>query len=397
MVISALINRFELAVAAGGSEALLGRAVALAPPEQGDRRLGEVSAAAEAQGVRKGLKLGEALGRCPELVLIPADPVGAAAEWERVLVALEAIGAAVEAPQLGQAMFQADGLLRMHGGLDRLIRATSKAVGRPVRLGVAPGPFSAAVAAATARPRRPVRVAAGEQGARRFLASQPVGLLVRDRRTEKLPQLLERFGIDRLGELAAMRRSDIADRFGKAGIAAHNLAQGRDVRVVPRVIPLAIAESINLPESAGAGGPQLLHALDLLVGRLLARPERDGLTFRSVELSAELDSGGTWRRSLCFREALADRERIRIALSQMFDGLPAPARSLRLAAVQFGPPTADQKSLLDEPAEARIERLRQAILQTRAAAGRDSALRAVAVEPNSRLPERRMALVPFEV
>jgi len=83
-------------------------------------------------------------------------------------------------------------------------------------------------------------------------------------------------------------------------------------------------------------------------------------------------------------------------LSHVFTGLPAPAKSLRLAAIEFGPPTADQQSLLCEPAAARIDRLRQAILQTRAAAGPDSALRAVEVEPQSRLPERRMALVPFE-
>ena len=394
MVISVLINRFGLVVAAGGSEVLLGRPVALAPPEQGDRRLGEVSASAEAQGVRPGLTLGEALGRCPELMLIPPDPVGAAAEWERVLAALEDIGALLAAPGLGRAVFEASGLLRMHRGLERLLAATSRAVGRPVRLGVAAGQFAATAAAASARPRHPVVVGGGEQGAKQFLAPQPVGQFGGDHRTAKLVPLLERFGINRIGDLAAMSRHDIADRFGAAGIVAYDLAQGRDTRVVARSVPLAIAEAIELPEACG--GQQLAHALGLLVARLLARPERDGLTLRSVEVSAELDSGGTWRRELCFRESLADRDRIELALSHVFTGLPAPAKSLRLAAIEFGPPTADQQSLLCEPAAARIDRLRQAILQTRAAAGPDSALRAVEVEPQSRLPERRMALVPFE-
>ena len=345
--------------------------------------------------MRAGLTLGEAVGRCPELILIPPDPVGAAAEWERVLHALEGIGALVSAPGLGRAAFEANGLLRMHGGLGRLLVATSRAVGRPVRMGVAAGQFAAAAAAASARPRRPVVVGDGEEGAMRFLASQPVRLFDRDTRTAKLVPLLERLGINRIGDVAAMRRADIADRFGAAGLTAHDLAQGRDSKLLPRTIPLAIAESIELPEAAS--GQQLAHALGILTARLLARPERDGLTLRSVEVSAVLDSGGTWRRGSCFREPSANRERIAIALSHVFDALPAPARSLRLAAVEFGPPTADQQSLLDEPAQARIERLREAILQTRVAAGPGSALRAVEVEPQSRLPERRMALVPFEV
>lgn len=394
MVVSVLITRFELTVATGGSEPLLGRAVALAPPDSRDAGLGEVSATAEARGVRRGMRIGEAIGRCPELVLVPPDPVGAGIEWERVLSAIEGIGAAVASPGPGRALFEADGLLRLHGGIRGLLSATSGAVGRPVRLGVAAGQFAASVASTAARPRRPVVVDGGEDGARRFLAPRSVRLLDRDRRTSSLPTELERLGLHRLGDLASMSADAIADRFGRSGMVARELALGRDSRLLPRTVPLALAESLELPESAA--GSQLVHALDLLAGRLLARPELDGLTLRSVEVSARLDSGGTWRRRICFREALGDCRRMMLALTTVFDGLPSPAAELRLAATSFGPPVADRQGLFAEPTEVRIERLRQAILQSREAAGPESALRAVAVEPGSRLPERRMALVPFE-
>lgn len=394
MVVSVLITRFGLTVAAGGREPLIGRPLALAPPERGDGRIGEVSPVAEAAGVRSGMQLGEALGRCPELDLVPADPVGAALEWERVLAALEGIGAAVASPCHGHALFEADGLLRMHGGLRGLLAAASRAVGRPVRLGVAEGAFAATAASVSARPRRPVTVEGGEQGAARFLASHPVRLLERDPRTAALPDLLERLGIERLGELARIPADAIADRFGRSGILARELALGRDSRLIPRTAPIALAEEVDLSESTD--GSQLGHALDLLARRLLARPERDGLTLRSVELSAALETGGTWARTACFREPLDEHGRIAMVLAGTAVAIPAPARSLRLAAVEFGPPTAERRSLLEEPAEARIERLRQAILQSRAAAGPEAALRAVEVAPQSRLPERRMMLVPFE-
>jgi protein ImuB len=42
-------------------------------------------------------------------------------------------------------------------------------------------------------------------------------------------------------------------------------------------------------------------------------------------------------------------------------------------------------------------RLREAIRQVRAAAGPGAALRILAVDPDSRVPERRAVLTPFEV
>src|SRR6195256_1596399 len=53
--------------------------------------VGEVSLAAEAFGVHPGMRLGEALARCPRLTLVPPDPAGVADLWERLLVRLESM------------------------------------------------------------------------------------------------------------------------------------------------------------------------------------------------------------------------------------------------------------------------------------------------------------------
>jgi protein ImuB len=52
----------------------------------------------------------------------------------------------------------------------------------------------------------------------------------------------------------------------------------------------------------------------------------------------------------------------------------------------------EQDRAADRPA--RAARLREAIAQVRAVAGRDAALRAVCVDPDSRVPERRVVLSP---
>lgn len=397
MIVCVLLPRFELTVAAGGPGALAGRAIALAPEPGREQRIGEASGAAQALGVHQGLPLGEALARCPALELVNPDPLGAASAWEQVLCALEAIGAAVEAQRPGIAYFEANGLRGLHGGADELvIAAARRAIARPARLGAAPSRFCALAAATRARARRTI-VVRGDGGgaARAYLAPLPIALLRARERTAALVEPLERLGVRTLGELAALGPDALADRFGTAGVLAHRLALGEDERLRPRSPFQLITEALELDESAS--GPQLQRALELLVDRLLARRERRGRTLGAVTLGARLVGGGTWRQRVVFREALADPRRMRLALSGRLDQLPAPAEALMLVAERFGPPCGGQRALLEESHELRRARLREAIAQARVAAGPEAALRALAVDPDSHVPERRVVLTPFEL
>src|SRR5919199_1677428 len=83
MIVCVLLPRFALAVAAGGREALAAGPVALAPELGREQLIGEASAAAEAYGVRAGLRLGEALARCPTLRLAAPHPGRLGREWGR--------------------------------------------------------------------------------------------------------------------------------------------------------------------------------------------------------------------------------------------------------------------------------------------------------------------------
>jgi protein ImuB len=353
------------------------------------------------------MRLGEALARCPRLTLVPPDPAGVADAWERLLVRLESIGASVEPERPGLVCFDAAGLLRLLGGLDGVLAATRRALKVPARFGVAPTRFAAVAAAANARVRRPeivgnrqrngpaVRTAIGQTAARAYLAPLPVSLLRARPVLADLPEALERLGIKTLGELAALSPGALADRFGKAGLLAHELASGGDGALRPRPAREFLREELELPEAAS--GIQLERGLGLLIDRLLARRERRGRTLRSVVLSAALvERGGTWREQVVFREALSDPTRMRLALAPRLALLPAPAVKIRLAVERFGPPTSDQRALIEDPAEARAARLREAIRQARAAAGPDAAMRVLEVDPGSRVPERRAVLAPFE-
>ncbi len=414
MIACVLLPRFALTTAIGDRSELLQAPSALAPEPGGAQQVGEVSPAAEAFGVRPGLRLGESLARCPELTLVPPDPAGVADRWERLLVRLESMGAAVEPERPGLACFDTGGLLRLHGGrtpagdeseqLAGVLAAARRALRIPARFGVAPSRFAAVAAATRARSRRPEIVLRraglgrrldGRALARAYLAPLPVALLRARPALTELPEALERLGVGTLGELAALPAATLADRFGQAGLLAHKLASGGDSALSPRPPGEFLREILELPEAGS--GVQLERGLGLLIDRLLARHERRGRTLRAVVLSAVLvEQGGTWREQVVFREALSDSLRMRLALVPRLALLPAPAETLRLAVARFGPPASDQRALLEAPGAARAARLREAIRQARVAAGPEAALRVLTVDPDSRFPERRAVLAPYE-
>jgi protein ImuB len=414
MVVCVYLPRFELVVAAGGPQALAGRALAIAPAPA-SQRVGEVSGAAEAFGVQAGMPMGEALARCPELCLVPADPLGVSQAWEETVRALEGMGASMELERAGLAYFEAVGLRGVYGSEQGAIAAARRAcrstIGRrPARMGAGPTRFCALAAALTVRSRRAMVV--DERRAHRYLAAQPLSLLRFREETEALVEPLSRLGVRTLGELAAFTRDAVTDRFGAPGALAHRLASGEDGPLRTRLLEDRLEEGMKLGESSSGGG--LERVLGVLVDRLLARPERRGRTLGAVTLSARLVEGGTWQERVVFRQALSDATRMRLALSARLAVLPAPAEELHLGVERFGPPGGEQRRLPQsgrseivgsaaDPAlravscgdEERRERLREAVGQMRAVAGRDAALRALCVDLDSRVPERRVMLTSF--
>lgn len=393
-VICALIPRFQLASAVAGASEALASPSALAPEPGAAQLIGEVSEPAERLGLRAGMRIGEALSRCPGLALIQPDPELAIRSWEGVIARLERIGARVESGAPGEAYFSSGGLHRLWGGLEGVLgRARSELEGADaasvagVRLGAAPSRFCAYAAA------RAHEGIVPDGGARAFLSPLPVSLLHgRLAGGEDLPNNLERLGIATLGALAALPRDAVADRFGSIGLRALALARGRDAPLRPRAPAERIAAEIELPEAVS--GPQLERAAQALIARLLAHRARRGRTIRVLAVSARLAQGGGWRREAALRRPSADPERLALVLRPHLALLPAPAAVLRLEAPALGAEEADQLSMAG-PEQRRREQIAEAVRQVRAAGGSEAVLRVIDADPGSRLPERRAVLIPF--
>jgi len=405
-----LIPRFSLIAAIGDRREILTGPAALAPEPGAEQSIGEVTGAAEAFGVKPGMSLSEALGRCPALTLIPSDPARAESAWEMTLRRLEGIGAAVEPARAGEVFFELDGLRGLWGPrAENVLARCGQAAGRSARLGGGPSRFCAYAAAASTR-RKPSRqgkpaptVVPGRAEAS-FLSPLPTDLLrgrlsglggrpedARD--ADRLVATLQRLGITTLGTLASLPRVAVADRLGRLGLRAQDLAFGIDRPLRPRAPHEELEQSLGLPEAAYS--QQLERALEMLIERLLADPRRRGRTIRALRIEARLAGGGSWRTETTMRSATASSQRLRLALIPRLGELPAPASVLTLRASGLGPVGAgEQGSLGDDPCERRRKLIDEAVRQARAAGGRDAVLRVLDVDPDSRLPERQMTLVP---
>jgi protein ImuB len=394
MIACLLIPGFELRAALRSRPGLELAAAALAPPPGTEQLLGPVTTAAEAAGVRAGMRLGEALATCPELVLVDPDPATVEREWEGVLRRLEDAGLAVEAIEPGVVVFETKGVERLYGGVAAALQRALAAVGTAwdPRAGAAGRRFAALAAASVARPGQ-ILVVDGK-GERDFLAPLPLSLLPlpQDRYEE-----LEGLGVRKLGELAALPGGAVAERLGPEGRRAWKLARGGDRhRVRGRAPTTDLAEALSFPEAV-ANELTLRRALVALLDRLLARPERAGRPFRKVAIAARLVSGGSWRRTVTLRDATAERSRLRAALGPKLVELPGPVLELRLEAVQLADHTGTQLALVEPAGKELGGKLREGLRQVKASTGSGSVCAVVEVAPWSRIPEARALVVPREV
>jgi protein ImuB len=393
VIVAVLIPRFPLLIALRRARRSGEAPVALGPPPGAPQTLGMCTPAAEERGVRAGLRVGEALARCPDLELVAPDPDAVAEADERLLAALEAMGAAVEPVEAGAARFDARGLERMHGGLHAVLRRARAAlpVGAGGRVGAAPTGFGALQAAREADPRRPEVV--GAERLADFLAPLPASRLPLDPRAL---EVLDALGLRTLGQVAALPRAAMLDRLGFPGLRAWRLARGEgDGPLRPRRPPEPLEAAFRFPEPVGAR-PALEAAARLLLTELAGAARGRGRALRGLVLRARLADGGSWTRALALREATADPQRLAVAALPHLAEISAPVETLVVRGDASGALGGRQLTAIETGAEERGRRAREAVRQVRAAQGPESVLRLVELEPWTQMPERRWALVPYD-
>jgi protein ImuB len=413
-----------------------------------------------ALGVRRGQPLGTAHRLAPEAVFLDPDPVAETAALEAALERLAAFSPGIAGltdptdPAFGRIEIQLDGLERLWGPEPELVARIRRALvpilpGTP-RAGIAGTRFAALVAAATPsftpfttpgggkRQDRPVprhlpppvvRAARGDAGAVHnttpggiwrenaarearsgrmsapfvsippggeadFLGPLHAGLLSGD---PEVRARLARFGLRRIGQVAAIPRSALVARFGREGELLHARARGEETDPFrPRRAPERMSLALPVEPAVEELEPLrfLLHRLvATLADQLLAR----GMATATVRLRLELDLAFADRGtspSIDIEQRLpeptAEAEAIERLLVARLERTPPPAPVARLGLeLAEVAPAAGQQLALFVPQAARSARLGWQLVRLALTFGEDRIRWTELGDPEAPLPEER--------
>ena len=299
------------------------------------------------------------VARC---VLIGDDPQGVdsleGGAFEAAVAVLDDVTPQVEVSGVGTCAFASRGPSRYFGGdgvlAELVLERMSQALGgrAAVRVGVADGPFTAALAAELAD-----RVCIVEPGgSAAFLALLPVRLLG----NPQLTDVLVRLGVGTLGAFAALPEADVLGRFGAEGRRAQCLAAGVDERSLAPREPLAdwsVSAEIDPPAD---GLDRVAFCARALAEELQQRLEKAGMSCLRVAVEVETAGGESFVRLWRHEGGLSavdmvDRVRWFLDGSRPGSGGSRPSSGiarLRLAADELAPVRGRQLGFWGGEAEA---------------------------------------------
>jgi DNA polymerase-4/protein ImuB len=165
----------------------------------------------------------------------------------------------------------------------------------------------------------------------------------------------------------------------------------------------------------------LLAAVRTLLGRALHRPQSRGRAARGLRLLVHLEGGHTWESRISFREPVGSAERMLVALKPRIEaaslhpnpspnveggarlgyrgaigGMGAPFTEVELSLLGLCGESALQGNLFTSQRGRQLDRVAEAARQLKARYGRPILAKVVEVEPWSRIPERRFALIDYD-
>ncbi|MEU6349694.1 hypothetical protein ABZ896_10250 [Streptomyces sp. NPDC047072] len=251
--------------------------------------------------------------RCPER--LPEEA------YRQVLEQMEELSPVVQALPPTAALADLRGALRYHGASasqlgDVLRLRTVSRYGVDVRVGIA----STITVAATASAQVPypggvlaVEAADAAEWLAPLLVEELYGVGPRQ------AAVLRRYGVDRVGVLAALPATTVQRLLGKAGRTVFDRARGIDPRTVtPRRLPASVSVRHRFPRDV-LDGAEARSALLGLVVQLGVELRRRGQAARGLTLSLSFAGGPTWEKSRRLVEASAHEDDLRQLTYQLMD------------------------------------------------------------------------------
>lgn len=389
------VSHLALRIALLDQPELDGLPLLLSNPESGRAVVLDATDEATSKGVRMGMSLREATTFAPDAVVVVPNPAMESRVCTDILQKLEQLSPLVEQDEREQGCWYIDLV-----GLDRHFPSPTEAarsmlqcipaILRP-RAGVSGSHFTARVAAGVAQSADVRTIPIGNE--KTFLAQAPVTWLPFP---PEMTNQMVRLGLRTMGDLAALPPARLAARFGPNGRLAWELASGTDKREIQlRTREESVVEELEMPTPA-VSRDMLLLGIRQLVTRAFGRSVLAGKHVRQVTLRAFLENKRSWEKPLVMKEPVGQHALIRaLELRLQALELPGPVEAIALQLSGIVTNIAHQ-GMLPIFQSRHINPVTEAVDQLRHRYGSNPVYRVVEVEPWSRIPERRHALITYE-
>lgn len=232
-------------------------------------------------GIHTGMKLKEALGRCPQLIRRPTRPEVYARVSSEIMAALEEISPDVEIYSVDEAFIDVSRCQLLHGTPARMAHMIKDKVKRVSGLncsvGVSGDKTTAKFAAKLSKPDGIKIIPPWE--AQQRLQNIPVTQLSGIARG--VGEFLAAYGVETCGDVAKLPISVLAQRFGNIGRRIWLMCQGLDPEQMHLEVPA--------PKSMGHGKvlPPNTHSREMILTYLLHMSEKLGSRLRRHQMEAQ--------------------------------------------------------------------------------------------------------------
>ncbi|MBI2262149.1 MAG: DNA polymerase IV [Caulobacterales bacterium] len=320
-------------------------------------------------GVGSAMPMFKALKACPDAVVIKPDFAKYRAASEAIFGAVRRLTPLVQTLSLDEAWIDLAGTERLNGGppalqLIRLQQQIEAEVGLTVSIGLAPNRFLAKVASELDKPRGFSVIGSEAQA---LLAPKPVGVLPGVGPVFR--KTLQSDGFATVGDLAAADVRDLVRRYGETGLRLHDLAHGRDARLVnPGHERKGMSAETTFNEDLTTAA-DLEAELWPLCEKLASKARRDGVASRVVMLKLRRTDFKIVTRRVTLPEPVQTARALFAAGRELM--VPELGRPYRLIGIGMGDvqDAVDAPSALFESTEARTLKTETAIDRLRAKFG----------------------------
>ncbi|MGD1119470.1 MAG: hypothetical protein ABR886_08285 [Dehalococcoidales bacterium] len=340
-------------------------------------------------GLLPDMPLQQALALHGEAGLLLADTPYYAAVFNEVLDALEQLSPLVEGADPGCIYLGADGLQLIYPD-DNALAAAVRGVVKDFAplMGIAANKFLASLAARYSPP----------DGCQ--VLSGNVDIFLKDLSCDILPVSLKSrgklrdFGLNTLGQVAALPPGPFQSQFGPEGKRIWELSRGKDATpLYPRFMEETIEASAALP-SVTVSLDAILVAVESLLGNIFHGHALKGRGIRSLTLWTRSWNAEHWEKNANFKEPAMEVKSAVTRLKRILEEYPqpGPVEQAGIKITGLGYPRGRQKSLFSDIRAQ--EHLAEDIKQLELKLGNPQVYKVKEVEPWSRIPERRYALTP---